>query len=211
MNERQRAVFAHMVELTGESEADWPEMRALLAGCETRVWPAGTHLVRAGEAAPDVFFLHRGLIQLYLLGVEGRLFTKTFHTEGRFTGAHAAAATGHPSTFFIRALEEVEATVLPFSALDRLADADLRLQRLLRRVAEQLFWRKEQREAQLLTLSATERYLQLLREAPSLVARVQQHHLASYLGVTEVSLSRLRARLRQEGLLPASDTSTRSG
>ena len=56
--------------------------------------------------------------------------------------------------------------------------------------------RLTQREHQWLMLSATERYLQVLHEAPSWLDRVPQHRLASYLGLTDVALSRIRRRLK---------------
>lgn len=192
MNSEQLAVFEVV---SGGVKPGLEETAAYVASCSTEAWSRGQHLVNAGEQAPDVFFLHRGLTQLYQVDRSGRVYTKTFHREGMFTGAHAAAATKTPATFSVRALEDVVATRVSFAALDALARREPRLQLFLRRTAERLFWRKEQREMALLAQSATTRFENALREAPWLESRVLQKDLATYLGITEVSLSRLRARL----------------
>jgi CRP-like cAMP-binding protein len=64
-------------------------------------------------------------------------------------------------------------------------------------LAEYLFLLRDQRESELLSLSATERYERFLREHASLGGQIPQHQIASYLGVTPVSLSRLIARRRR--------------
>ncbi len=174
---------------------DLPEVHDWLDQLEHRRIDAKTQLVTAGAEAPDVFFVVRGLTRLYLLRQDGREINRAFHREGDFTGSHAAAATGAPSRTFVEALEPTEVLVLPFRELEALAAGLPPVQLFLRRAAEQRFWLKESREAELLGTTATERYLAIVRDAPWLLQRVPQRHLASYLGITEVSLSRIRGRL----------------
>ena len=69
---------------------------------------------------------------------------------------------------------------------------DLVYERLGRKLAEQLLVRKELRMRSMLEQSASERYLEFVKKYPDLVDRIPQYHLASYLGITEVSLSRLK-------------------
>ncbi len=73
------------------------------------------------------------------------------------------------------------------------------MQLFLRRAAERRFWQKEEREVQLLTMNATRRYLRLSESSPWLLQRVSQRHIATYLGMTEVSLSRIRGQLARSG------------
>jgi CRP-like cAMP-binding protein len=72
----------------------------------------------------------------------------------------------------------------------------LSLQQLNCKIAESLFIKKERREATLLLDDAKTRYLNFLEEYPGLETRLKQYHIASYLGITPVSLSRVRAQLK---------------
>ena len=145
-----------------------------------------------------MYIIRAGLVRMYLSRPDGREFNKAFQREGGLTGSHAAAVTDRPSITSIQAMEPTEVLAIPFRALERRAAEDIQLAHLLRRLAEERFWRREQREAQLLMETATERFMRLVREEAWLLGRVPQKHLASYLGITEVSLSRLRARLRAQ-------------
>jgi len=166
----------------------------VLAAALPRRFEPGQHLVSLAQPAPNVFFLVTGLVRMYLLRRDGREFNKAFHREGEFTGSHAAAVTGQPSLVGIVALEPVVATQIPFAALEAAAQRHVEVERLLRRLAELRFWHRERREAELLLDNAHERFERLRRNEPWLLARVSQKQLASYLGITEVSLSRLRSR-----------------
>ncbi len=64
------------------------------------------------------------------------------------------------------------------------------------RLLEQLAIKKERREADFLLLSATERYQKFLQDYAYIVNSIANYHIASYLGITEVALSRIRSRLK---------------
>ena len=74
-------------------------------------------------------------------------------------------------------------------------------ERLGRKLAEHILVRKERKARSLMLQSATERYASLVAERPDLVQRVPQYHLASYLGMTDVHLSRVRRVLASGAVL----------
>ncbi len=173
-----------------------PSLEALVAGARIRSFDALQRLVQAGAPAPSVFFVLRGVARLYLARADGREFNKAFHREGQFTGSHAASCTGQLSVTDVEALEPMRTLEIPWPGLESIAACDPAMQRYLRAAAERLFWAKEAREAQLLTMTASERYARLLAEEGWLLDRVPLRHVASYLGITDVSLSRIRSRRR---------------
>ena len=122
--------------------------------------------------------------------------TMSFCAENVFVAAYSALLMKQPSRLFIQALEDTKLLVADYSVYRSLSESQAGLQRLNCRIAEFLFIKKERRESALLLDDAKTRYLSFLEEYPGLEARLKQHHIASYLGVTPVTLSRIRAQLK---------------
>ena len=154
-------------------------------------------VARPGSDAHEVLFVERGLLRFYYPGDDGRESNKAFVAAGEFAGALAAAALGLPLLYGIEALEPTALLAARHADWAALMDRGPAFERLGRRLAERILARKELRTRSLLLQSATERYTDLVAERPDLVQRVPQYHLASYLGVTDVHLSRIRRALAQ--------------
>lgn len=111
-------------------------------------------------------------------------------------GSFYSSLTRTPCRFGIQALEKTRVIKARFADFTRLFDTDIRWERLGRVLAEQHFILKEQREAALLLDDAETRYRQFLEDYPGLDKRIAQYHIASYIGVTPVTLSRVRKKMR---------------
>lgn len=154
----------------------------------------GASLARQGAALGDLFYLERGLVRLFYTRVDGREFNKSFVAEGELVGSVTAYKTDGVAPFGIEALEPLIAWRAPFAALTSLYEVDPAFERLARLWAEALVVKKERRERALLEEDAQTRYEHFVRAYPGLAARLPLYHIARYIGVTEVSLSRIRAR-----------------
>ncbi len=152
--------------------------------------------VRAGDIPQTIGFVVSGILRLYCADANGHEFTKSFCSENSFVAAYSALLLKQPSHLFIQALEDTTLLVADYSTYRSLSESNLSLQQLNCRIAESLFIKKERREATLLLDDAKTRYLNFLQEYPGLEMRLKQYHIASYLGITPVSLSRVRAQLK---------------
>lgn len=167
-----------------------------------RSYLKGQDFIRAGEMCRELIFIHGGAFRYYLLTQE-RDHTKDFSPEGTFCTAFTSLVTRTPSAIYIAALEEAEVSVWGAEAFTGRAETSLAWQRLFRLLAQGLYIRKEQREISLLVDDALGRYLRFQRTFPSLAGfedveeRVPQHMIASYLGMTPETLSRVRRELRK--------------
>ena len=121
-------------------------------------------------------------------------FNKAFAKESDFAGSISGIVSGAPSRFYIQALEDTDVLVLPTALIKEGYDRHPSWERLGRRLAERIALQKELREAAFLLDSAETRYHQFLQEFPDISNRIPQYHIASYLGITEVSLSRIRKK-----------------
>ncbi|MBC8161210.1 MAG: Crp/Fnr family transcriptional regulator [Roseiflexaceae bacterium] len=156
----------------------------------------GTMLLHAGDVPHTLLFVVSGLLRLFYLDTAGNEFTKSFCDTNDLVSAYSALLLGTPSRLFIDALEDTTLLVAEYSDYQALSAQHPCWARVNQKRAELLFIKKEQRESALLLDDAQTRYQQFLSEYPDLDRRVKQHHIASYLGITPVSLSRIRARLR---------------
>ncbi len=155
---------------------------------------AGETLFEAGEVHPAVYVVERGLLKLRYLNEQGDEWIKSFSTEGMFFGSLAALEPGGRASFGVVALERCRLERLDWARLLALAERHPAWMRALLRAMQHFAALKEAREHQLLTRSPEQRYVALQVEAPMLAERVPQKDLARFLGITPVSLSRLRGR-----------------
>ncbi len=193
-----------------ESSTPHDQLRAAIAGWATipdELWPPFAaiftprdyrekdHVVDVDEPFDRLFFVNRGLLRIYYLSADGREFNKSFITENMFAGSFSAFRGQSRAVCGVQALEETQLLAAKYRDFAAFYDRHPVFDRLGRLVLEWLLVRKEQREQSFLLGSAKDRFLDFAAHAPELVGRVPQYHLASYLGIAEVSLSRLKRGL----------------
>ena len=161
-----------------------------------RVFKKNDYLVRAGDVVNNFYFISKGLVRFFYCTEDGKEFNKHFAMENGFAGSFHSLILQEPCGFFIQALETTETIVLPNRVLNQFYERHACWERIGRKNAEQLALIKEAREKELLLDSLEVRYQRFLREFPGLTDRIPQYHIASYLGVTDVALSRIRKKIK---------------
>ena len=156
----------------------------------------GAHLFRAGDAAEALYFVRSGLTRYYYLA-DGIEHTGQFFLAGDFVADVAALTTGTPCVQSMDALRPTEVLVIPRTALLAAYEADPAMERFGRRMMEADMVGSKRRTASLLQLNPAERYDRLVAMRPQVIAQAPQYIVASYLGVTPESLSRIRRRRTQ--------------
>ncbi len=159
-------------------------------------------LLRGGEVASLSALVISGLVREYFVLPDGTERTKAFVQPGEVTGSLADLLSGRPSRAFIVAQEPARLLVFDFEFLRTEGERHPAWLAWYARNLELMFCGKAEREYELLGLDAEERYATFTRRYPGLEARVAARHVASYLGITPVHLSRLRRlrRARPRGL-----------
>ena len=154
-------------------------------------------LIQQGSVANQIGFVVNGLFRQFY-SKDGQERTTYFFLEHQLVGAYMSCITNRPSLVTIEALSEVTCLCFPYSVLQALFEQYPGWQLFGRRLAEYIMVALEERMAGLLVLSPEERYLDLLEgDQKNLLQRVPQHYIANYLGITPVSLSRIRNRVSQ--------------
>jgi CRP-like cAMP-binding protein len=172
------------------------QVTAFIAAARTYVVPRGGDLVALGDTMHPLYFIHSGAIRyMLILPDTGDDVTKDFSFAPTFALSFGSAVSDQPARVGIVAVTDCVVSTWPFTRLTALYDVHAEWQRLGRVLAERLYLRKEDREIAFLTQSPEQRYAALAQTFPDVIAQVPQRHLASYLGITPESLSRLKARL----------------
>ncbi len=155
-------------------------------------------LAEPGEKLERVYSITRGLVRYYYMTESGREFNKYFVMDNRPFGSYRSLFLNQPCGYFIQALEDTEVLVIGKTPLDILYRRHACWERLGRLCAMAFITHMEQREKEFLLDPLDVRYRRFLDEYPALIDRIPQYHIASYLGVTDVALSRLRKRKKLE-------------
>lgn len=178
------------------SDAAWNDVQPLFRG---RMLAAGDYFAEAGEHPSELAFVVEGALRSFYRTDEGNEYNKTFFTRGTFVGALAGLIQNTETYINLQALEASRLLVTDYRTFTALYNRHHDLERIARRVIEIEWVKKEHRELRLVLCSAEERYAYFREEHPDLELRIPQYHIASYLGITPVALSRIRRRMVQDG------------
>jgi CRP-like cAMP-binding protein len=168
---------------------------ALCATARPRTFTRGRSLLRAGEHWQHLWWVERGALRLYYVDRNGGESNKNFFLDDALFWPITPTLRDMPVGFFVNALEDSKVWSLPITSLMQSLSNHAAWAELQRRTLGTLLDDKMQREQAFLQSSARQRYEALLRDHPNWAARIALKHLASYLGITDVSLSRLRAEM----------------
>lgn len=165
--------------------------------CEVKTYKKGDLIITAGEVVSTPYFLLSGLMRTFYLDIDGNEVTNYFIFENTFYGSNYITVN-KPSFCNFEALEDCVSLEFDGMQMANLIKTEHIFSLLYMSILEDALIEKKERETSLITKSATERYLDLRRHYPNIEERVNQTHIASYLGITPVSLSRIRRVLRDD-------------
>ncbi len=161
---------------------------------KVRKFSAGEHVVRMGEVNDDIFIVTKGIWREYCF-YDGEEATVWFNVVGEITFSVLGYVSQKPSHLFIESITESEAICISRKDLEELYSTSITFANLGRRVIENLAIQYEFMHLKMWRKSALERYIALLDDNPEVVKNIPMKYIASYLGITVQSLSRIRASL----------------
>ena len=167
-------------------------LESLIEGDNLSILPK-TILLEEGKIADKLYLIRKGCLRLFFYN-EGKDITFQFFFEGDFVASFDSLYKRQPSLFSLESIEPTEVSVIKRDVFYHLIEKTPSLRQVYEekiidrfRVYQQLFLSRIKNTPQ-------QRYEELLKEYPNIIQRVPQHYIASYLGITPVSLSRIRNR-----------------
>jgi len=152
-----------------------------------------SYIFNQGDNNQYLYVVREGLLKAYYHDEQGKEYIKSF----LFSGDHIAstqALNGGSCSFSLQCLQDTHVLKIPYQKIRELAANDLEIANIIIELLMSFAMKKEQREFELLCLSAEQRYHALLNQAPEITYVIKQNDIARYLGITHVALSRIKNR-----------------
>lgn len=152
-------------------------------------------LVMHGQTSQRTFFVGKGCLRICFINECGQDATRYFAFEDQFATALVSFITGEPSEEFIQAAEHTELLYISHDDFYFLLDEVPQWERFYRHYLEKAYVNNTKRLMSFLTEDAAEKYRRLLDEHPIIVKRLPNKMVASYLNISQETLSRLKSKI----------------
>ena len=180
------------------AQGNLPEevVESIVALVEENQLKKGEYFIREGAVMDRLAVITKGCMRYFYLK-DGEEITGEFWQEGELAGSYESSILEKPSSLYIEAIEDTSILVLSYKSLKALAETYPVINKTIILLLERFIVESQLRIASYITETPEQRYLRLREEMPGIEDRVHQKYIASFVGVTPVTLSRIRARLAQ--------------
>jgi CRP-like cAMP-binding protein len=168
------------------------EISALLTKSRRITIKKGDFFIREGQVCREVAYIQSGLFRSFYHNAEGEQITYCFLFSNSFVTAYSSFITQEKTQENIQALTDTEIVAISRQGIKEMEQISVNFLRVSKILAEQEYMLMERRVIQLLKESAENRYRDLLLNQPEYVQMIPLNFLASYLGITQRHLSRIR-------------------
>jgi CRP-like cAMP-binding protein len=177
------------ISLTQEEET------LFLSKTETKLVKAKTILLSSGEVSSETYFVNSGILRSFNINDNIIEHVLHFACEGWWMSDMYSYISGKPGNLFIEVIEDAELTVISKKNLQELYHLIPKLDRFFRILAENSLVAHQERLMDNLSLTAEERYEKFCSKYPSLIQKVSQKNIASYIGVTPEFFSKMKSKM----------------
>lgn len=174
------------------SEADFSQISAVLT---KRFVKKKRTLITEGDICRYIFFVEKGALRSFSADKDGGEHVMQLAVEDHWIADLSSFITQTAGTLTVEAIEDSEVLLLPYSAIDQLCERLPQLEKYFRKLYQSAYVSMQQRYNGVQSKSAKERYQLLIHDNPKFAARIPLIHIASYLGITAESLSRIRKQV----------------
>ncbi len=147
--------------------------------------------VHQGDKLTNIYIITKGLVRGFYIDEDGNEVTKCFSAEKQYFSAEGLMST-EGASFNIECLENVRCIQIPYKSLEYIKDNNPEISKKIYNIVLKIYLSSETRTKHILMENAAERYRNFVNENAELAGRLKQKYIASYLGISPVSLSRLK-------------------
>ncbi len=174
---------------------DEVEISKLLPFLQRKKISKGSFALRAGEICGEALFVEQGILRFYSIDEQGKEHIVQFAPENWFVADRSSIYFKTPSDYFIDAIEDTTVVFLNPDFMCLAAEQTRSFSQYNEQILQKHIMQLQKRVRMLIGASAMDRYLDFIETYPDLLLRVPQWMIASYLGITPESLSRVRKEL----------------
>ena len=171
------------------------ELEDVASRFKNKMVKKGDYLLRQGDTCKDLVFVQKGCLRLYYIDEDIEISVWFAFAQSSAIEVYSFISE-QPSDYFIQAIEDSEILFLPKTELNKLYRSHPKMQEMMRNFWEDVVLHLHNRFTALQKDSAEKRYIDLLNK-PAYMATIPQKYLASFIGVTPTSLSRIRKQIKE--------------
>lgn len=190
---------AYLKQNVGLTEQQFQQLAPVL---KSKTVGKGTFLLNEGEVCHHAFFVEKGLLRSFSIDESGKEHVIQFAPENWIISDRSSMYFNNPSDFFIEAIEETRVVMIGVDFTDTASEMGPSFRKYNEKILHNHILHLQKRVNLLLGATAEKRYLDFIQLYPDLMLRVPQWMIASYLGVTPESLSRVRKELANRNFKP---------
>lgn len=177
----------------------WRDIQALLYAAKSATYQPGEYLIKEGSCKKEVFLIKKGLVRIFHLNDRGEEITLALRCENETIASPDTVLFDQPSRFYFQAIEPTETLSIDHGLLQVLIARNPNLEENRKQVLLKILKESIDQVHSFILYSPEERYEKYVRENPHIINRAPDKYIANILGVTPVSLSRIRKRIATRG------------
>lgn len=162
---------------------------------KTRTLARNSYFAEIGKTSHEAAFIKKGLLRTYYINEKSEEVTSCFCAENNLTASYKSFISQQHSELSIQAVEDTELITISYNDLQNLYQKSPLWQNIGRTIAERQYMVMEQYASVLCNETAKEKYMRMLKEQPAVVNKTSVNDIASYLGITRRTLSRIRKEI----------------
>jgi CRP-like cAMP-binding protein len=170
----------------------------LLQFATSKVIAASEIYIPEGKIFKKIIYIKKGILRIFFVTASGEEKTFFFRWEGQIAAIPECIFDNQPTRQTWQALEDCELMEIDFDIVEKLSENNISLIKTRLGFAEKMFLDALKRVESFVLDKPEERYQKLIIQKPEIIKRVADKHIASFIGVTPVSLSRIRKRLASQ-------------
>lgn len=171
------------------------DAQKLISASKNRTYKANDYLIQEGSVRREVFYIKKGLVRSFTINDKGDEITLALFWEHHIVVSPDIILFNQASRFYFQALEPTEVLYLDYDVLQNIIDSNPKLSQNRKFIFQRVLRESYKRIESFVLYSPEERYIRYVAENPDIVNRVPNKYIANVLGITPVSLSRIRKRI----------------
>ncbi|MEL6190750.1 MAG: Crp/Fnr family transcriptional regulator [Bacteroidota bacterium] len=171
------------------------DVQIILKSAKPKSYATGEFLITEGQKRKEVFWIRKGLVRGYQLNAKGEETTTMLRWENQPLTSPNLILFDQPAQLYFQALEPTEVFRVDYDNIQSIIESNPNLQIARKNILQKLLKEALQRIDSFVLQSPEERYLEFIKTKPDILNRVPNKYIANVLGITPVSLSRIRKRI----------------
>jgi len=168
---------------------------SLIKSAKTKTYEKKELLIEEGSTKTEMFFIREGLVRCYIINEKGDEITFGLIAENHILANADMILYEQKSRFYYEALEKTKTFSIDHRVVEKIVESNPKLEKNRKFIFQKMFKTMIERVESFVLLNPEERYLDYIEKNPTLINRVPDKYIANVLGITPVSLSRIRARI----------------